>query len=106
MKELAGLTDGVEGLFEGFTEKLRIDGFDFHAEKDSEGRGFTATINKCPWLEILQKSGRAELGSPIGDRICAAEYGTWAKEFGKEISFELKKQRCKGDDFCMLRFQQ
>ncbi len=106
MKDLAGLADGVEGLFDGFMEKLRIDGFDFHVEKDSDGRGFTVTINKCPWLEILQNSNREELGAAIGDRVCVAEYGTWAKEFGDKINFELKRQQCKGDDFCVLRFQQ
>ena len=105
MKELAGLVDGIQGLFDGFTEKLRIDGFDFQADKDSDGKGFMVTINKCPWFEILQNSGREELSATIGDKVGVAEYSTWAKEFGEEITFELKKQQCKGGDFCVFRFQ-
>lgn len=105
MKDLAGLADGMEGLFEGFTEKLRIDGFDFHADKDNDGRGFAVTIKKCPWFEILQKSGRAELGAQIGNRICAAECRVWAIEFKEGISLEFKEQLCNGDGFCTFRFQ-
>ena len=105
MKELAGLPDGLEGLFDGFTEKLRIDGFVFEAEKDGDGKGFRLRINICPWFEILRKSGREELSATIGDRVGVAEYGTWAKEFGKGISFKLERQQCKGDEICIFVFR-
>jgi len=105
MKELAGLSDGLDGLFDGFTEKLSIDGFIFEAEKDSDGGGFTVKINKCPWFEILRNSGKAELGVTICDKVGVAEYGTWAKEFGDGISFKLKKQQCKKDDICIFVFK-
>lgn len=105
LKELTGLSRGIEALRECFTAKLTIEAFDFEVKPTSEGAGFEISIAACPWLELLAKSNRTHLAGTIGDAICTTEYGVWAAEFGEGIRFEFGPRLCKGCDRCVLRFR-
>ncbi|MBN1435934.1 MAG: L-2-amino-thiazoline-4-carboxylic acid hydrolase [Sedimentisphaerales bacterium] len=104
LKELLGHKAGLEALYECFTAKLDMDGMEFTTEKDADGQGFTISVHHCHWCELLCRANREHLSAQIGDRICNAEYSTWAKEFGDNIEYELSQQLCKGDNCCMIRF--
>jgi len=104
IKTLTGRNQGLDDLYECFIAKLKLDRLQFDAAKDDSGKGFTITIKHCPWLELLRESKREHLAEKIGSRICNAEYSTWAKEFGRDIHFELKSQICKNSPCCTLRF--
>jgi hypothetical protein len=62
---MSGMKEGMEALFECFTAKLKLDGFAFAAVRD-ETAGIRITISRCPWVELLKKSGRGELAERIG----------------------------------------
>ena len=94
---------GLDALFECFTTKLKFDGFKFKAEKENNNI-IKITISSCPWHNIMIKSKRTELSEKIGSRICNTEYKVWASEFGKNISFKLKDQICRGSKSCRLVF--
>ena len=104
LKSMAKMENGIEALFECFTTKLTLDGFTFKAEKTGDGNGFRITIEKCPWLDLMVKSGRENLAGKVGTRICNTEYSVWASEFGEDICFEMQSQICKGAESCILQF--
>ncbi len=105
LKELTGLGDGLEGLYECFTAKLGIEGFDFTTQREPDGSGFEVLLSRCPWYDLLLKSNRKHLAGIIGERICGSEYSAWAAEFGEGIVFEHGDRLCSGRSCCRLRFR-
>ena len=104
MKSMGGTGDGIDGLFECLTTKLNLEGFKFEAKKTGNDDGFMITISKCPWHDLMVKSGREELSGRVGSLICNTEYSVWASEFGNNIRFELGDQICMGSGSCVLQF--
>lgn len=104
LKSLGKTGDGIDALFECLTTKLNLEGFKFKAEKN-ESRSFKITINKCPWHNLMVKSGREKLSGKVGTLVCNTEYSAWASEFGQDIKFELKQQICLGAKSCILQFK-
>jgi hypothetical protein len=62
-------------------------------------------IHYCPWLEILNKSGRGNLASTIAGTICPTELAVWAKEFGLTMTSD-RKRLCEGCASCVWDFQE
>jgi len=101
--------EGIEGLARCISAKHSAEGFDFEAEMDEDGRLLRLIISKCPWHELLVRSGREPLSERVGTTICNAEYAAWAAEFeggDLKISFSLKSQICKGDQVCTFCFEE
>jgi hypothetical protein len=101
LKSMMNLDKGIEGLFDGVTARLALEGFDFEFEKEKDG--FKIFIRRCPWHELMVKSGREHLSEKVSCLICKEENSTWASEFG-DIGFELCEKICKGSEGCVLRF--
>jgi len=100
---------GIEGLARCISAKHSVEGFDFEAKMDEDGRLLRLIISKCPWHELLVRSGREPLSERVGTTICNVEYATWAEEFGdgaRRISFSLESQICKGDGVCTFCFEE
>ena len=106
LKSMAGAKSGMEGLLECLKSKLNLEGFVFRAERTRDGVGLRITLSRCPWHDLMVKSGREELSGKVGTLICNTEYSVWASEFGANIQFELKGQICTGGKSCVLAFQQ
>jgi len=105
LKAIAGSTEGIDALLGCFAAKLSLDGYDFRVEKDEKGEGFTVVVEKCPWHELMIKSGREGLSGRVGSTICGTEYRIWAGEFGGDIRFEIGEQICTGGQLCRLKFE-
>lgn len=103
LKAMMGLEKGMDGLFQATMTRLSLEGFEFEPEKD-EG-GFEVHISRCPWHDLMVKSGRESLSGKVGDLICGLENEVWASEFG-DITFKRDAQICKGEGKCVLRFIQ
>ena len=101
MEKKCGWVAGVDEF-----KKLLMDGCTFQTETDSQNHRFRITLTKCPWYDLMVKSGREHLAEKVGSRICTTEYSTWAQEFGEDISFEIKSQICNGSECCVLQFSQ
>lgn len=101
LKSMLLLDEGIEGLGEGIKTRLALEGFEFEVEKYKDGLKFV--IKRCPWHELMVKSGREHLSEKVSSLICREENSVWASEFGG-IGFELDEQICKGSGRCMLRF--
>jgi hypothetical protein len=101
LKSMLNLDNGLKGLCEGISTRLALEGFEFRGENEVDG--FRIFIKKCPWHELMIKSGREHLSEKVSDLICSTENSVWAMEFG-DIIFELEAQICKGSTGCILRF--
>ncbi len=103
LKEMSGLSSGVDALRECFTTKLSIEGFAF--DHLPGARGFTVSISRCPWHDAMVKSGRRDLSGKVGTRICSTECSAWAAEFGPGIRFERRSEICTGSEHCVVEFR-
>jgi predicted ArsR family transcriptional regulator len=101
LKSMLSLDNNLQGLYEGITTRLALDGFEFEAEKGNAG--FKILIKKCPWHEMMIKSGRMQLSEKVSSLICPTENSAWASEFG-DFAFQLEKQMCKSERNCVLHF--
>jgi hypothetical protein len=106
IKEMGKKGNGIKALFECFTTKHELEGFTFTAKMDDSGTSFEITVQKCPWHNVMVKSGREHLSGKVGTRICHTECSVWASEFGDDIVGELESQICTGAETCRLRFSQ
>ncbi len=104
LKSMGNMGNGMEALLECFTTKLTLDGFTFKVERTRDDSGFKVIIQRCPWYDLMVKSGREHLAEKVGTLICNTEYSVWASEFDDNIYFEMQHQICKDSQFCILQF--
>jgi hypothetical protein len=102
IKSMLKLNNGRDALLKGLTTKLELEGFRFKTEKSQNG--FRITIEDCPWHNLMMKSGREELSGMVGSTICGTEYQVWVSEFGEVRHFNLKSQKCRNSEYCILEF--
>ena len=104
LRELLELgDDGLKSLAAALEVKAELDEAECEIELDGD-RSLTVRIKKCPWLALMQKSGREHLAGRVGKVICGTEYPVWMREFGVQGSFELKQLLCDGDECCRMEF--
>lgn len=111
LKAMLDAKKGIVGLARCLAAKHSAEsfGFEIEAETAGDGSSLKMIIRKCPWHELMAKSGRGALSERVGSAICNAEYSTWASEFSdgdRRISFCLNSQICKGDEFCTFWFEE
>ncbi len=107
LKSMLNAVKGIEGLAQCLAAKHSAEGFGFEVEMAGDGSDMRMIISKCPWHEMMVKSGRVALSERVGSAICNAEYATWAAEFSDDdlrVSFCLESQICKSAKICALRF--
>ena len=56
IKSMLHLDEGIEGLGEAIKTRLVLEGFDFEAKRNKDG--LKVFIKRCPWHELMVKSGR------------------------------------------------
>jgi len=110
LKKKLGVDKGIDALVKCFSKKLELDGFEFKIEKTVSEKKCTCQIDfvlsRCPWHDILIKSGREHLSEKIGGIICGTEYKVWASEFGPDLRFIFGETRiCRGHPRCVLSFR-
>jgi hypothetical protein len=101
IKDMLGLESGIHDLFRGVAARLRLEGFSFKGEREDEG--FAILVTRCPWHDLMIRSGREHLSARVGELICQVENSAWGKEFG-DIGFQRTSGICRGDPECLLRF--
>jgi hypothetical protein len=106
IKAMLNLCSGLDGLQEAIAARLALEGFMFMLERQEDG--FGVTISRCPWHDLLIKSGREKISERVSDIICRVENSVWASEFEDDesgrIRFEQEDRICRGAERCRLRF--
>ncbi|MBN2015079.1 MAG: L-2-amino-thiazoline-4-carboxylic acid hydrolase [Candidatus Altiarchaeota archaeon] len=105
VKELLGIDgDSVRDLIKALELKWTAEDYGFKVVKRGKDHA-EIHLKKCPWYELMKKSGRKHLAEQIGGLICTTEYGAWAKEFDQRIEFKLENMLCRDDKPCRLTFK-
>jgi hypothetical protein len=106
IKELLSIDgDGIFNFKKALGQRFDMEEYDYEFSliDDNHIRLF---IHKCPWLEIIRKSGRESLASKISGVICPTELNVWAKEFGLIMETDQDKRLCNGCINCVWDFHQ
>jgi hypothetical protein len=101
---------GLQGLQQALSARLALEGFDYEMERREDG--FAVIVKRCPWHDLMIKSGRGNSSEQVSDLICRVENSVWASEFReaegeddcREIRFEREERICRGEGRCVLRF--
>lgn len=108
IKEMLHLQSGLHDLDQALSARLAMEGFEFRIEPEKDR--LAVIIRRCPWHDIMIKSGRGALSEQVSEVICRVENSVWASEFSREkgeskqIEFSREKRICQGEERCMLRF--
>jgi len=107
IKAMMNLCSGLDGLQEAIAARLALEGFMFMLERQEDG--FEVTISRCPWHDLMIKSGREKISERVNDLICRVENSVWASEFEDDESGKIRFERgdmiCQGAERCRLRFR-
>ena len=104
LKPLVKTDNAIEALMECVTTRLTLEGFGHQAENIGNNGSFKIIVNRCPWRDLVVKSGRGNLSEKIGTTVCNTIYSAWASEFDNNITFELQRQMCQGSETCVFQF--
>ena len=108
LKEMLHLQSGQQDLDQALSARLAMEGFEFQIEPEKDS--LAVTIRRCPWHDIMIRSGRGALSEQVSEVICRVENSVWASEFsgekgeGQPIEFSREKRICQGEERCILRF--
>ncbi|MDQ1262042.1 MAG: hypothetical protein QG575_1223 [Euryarchaeota archaeon] len=113
LKGMMHLPEGLVGLEQALCVRLDLEGFEYEIELRAEG--LVVIVKRCPWHDLMIKSGRGELSERVSDLICRVENSVWASEFSEEkgkigkgedrkIGFEREERICRGEGRCVLSF--
>jgi hypothetical protein len=102
LKSMLGKDQGLEALQECLAAKLRLEGFQYELERTEDG--FRLVIRRCPWHDLMVKSGREALSGRVGDSICPTELKVWTSEFGDDIEHRFGDMICQGSPSCEIEF--
>jgi hypothetical protein len=118
LKSMMHLPEGLLGLEQALSARLALEGFEFKMEPREDG--LAVIVKRCPWHDMMIKSGRGALSERVSDIICRVENSVWASEFceekgtpgevvvgegeDQEIKFEREERICRGEERCLLRF--
>jgi len=98
-KELLNLGNGPEALAQGMALSCQAE--EMTADFQQQEGGLEVTVTGCPWVRMLEKSGRLHLAVPVAKAICTVTFAAWAREFG--MHFALEEMACE-QQHCLLRF--
>ena len=102
IKSMKGIENGLEGLCRALSHRLSLQKFVFKLEVDEES--LRATVDFCPWQDLLVQSGRTHIAPRVGKVICSAENRCFAQEFDVH-AFHHQSMICQGDSQCILVFR-
>jgi hypothetical protein len=108
LKEMMNLQNGLLGLDQALSSRLAMEGFKFQIDQEKDS--LAVTIWRCPWHDIMIRSGRGKLSEQVSEIICRVENSVWASEFsgekseGQQIEFARAKRICQGAESCLLSF--
>jgi len=99
-KELLQLRGGsLDDLLAGLALKFAAEEYAYRVERPQAERA-QVVIEGCPWLRLLQKSGREALAATVAREICPVDFSAWAREFGPGLRAQVGPTLCEGHPWC------
>jgi len=104
IQELLGLGKGMPALRHALEFKLSAE--DSRFELSAFGQdSFTLEVRDCSWVAHIRKANQEQFLERISESICSVEFGTFASEFGSDISVEHDCSSCRSKGGCRLVFK-
>jgi hypothetical protein len=99
-KELLALRGGsLDDLLAGLALKFAAEDYAYRVEQPAADHALVM-IDGCPWLRLLQKSGREAVAATVAREICPVDFGAWAREFGPGLRAQVGSTLCEGHVCC------
>jgi len=102
LQQQLGVSLGIPGLERALVAKLVLDRYQFSVERD--GGGLRLGLSRCPWHDLILRSGRGHIAERIGGVICGVEFPGFAREFGCSCSAPPDERLCRNGGSCCFRF--
>jgi len=102
---LLKLGNGIEALRRALEFKLSAEDSRFKLSPLSPD-GLTLEVHDCSWVAHIRKANREQFLERISESICLVEYRTFANEFGRDITVEHDRGRCRADGCCGFHFHE
>ncbi|MEA1924763.1 MAG: DUF6125 family protein [Candidatus Altiarchaeota archaeon] len=100
VRELLSISgEGIGPLFSALRLKLEAEDYSYRMDRE---KGIIE-ITECPWIRLLEKSGRGHLKKDIGGVICSTEFSAWGREFNVG-GFSLDNRGCLQEGHCRMVF--
>lgn len=100
VKELLALRGGgLDDLLAGLALKFAAEEYQYRLERPAVDQA-RVMIDGCPWLRLLQKSGRESVAATVAREICPVDFAAWAREFGPGLRAQVGPTLCEGHPCC------
>ncbi len=103
LQEQLSLTRDAVGLARALTAKLALDRYEFSVTQTS-GR-IQVALARCPWHDLIVRSGRAHIAERVGGVVCGVELPTFAREFNCSCTPPTDHRLCRDGGKCVFDFQ-
>ena len=82
LKGMMHLQGGLQGLEQALSARLALEGFEYEIEPREEG--FAVIVKRCPWHDLMIKSGRGEsFGAGKRSDLPGGKLGVGERVFGE-----------------------
>ncbi len=102
LQEQLSLARDAAGLARALKAKLALDRYEFVFGVTTAG--FNITLSKCPWHDLILRSGRGHIAEKIGGAICGVEFPAFAHEFDCVCSCPPDQRLCRDGAKCQFSF--
>ena len=103
LQQQLGLGPDAAGLVRALQAKLCLDRYEFSL--NPVATQIELTLSRCPWHELLLRSGRQHLAARLGGVICGVELPAFAREFNCTCSGAPPHRLCGDGGNCVFRFR-
>lgn len=102
--ELLGLPmEGLENLGKALSFKFEAEDYG-HTTQIAKQDMLQFDVTQCPWLEILERTGRTHLAKTLIERICHPELTAWGAQFGCTLCDSSRFGLCTNQATCHIVF--
>lgn len=89
----------VQNFVKALEVKLKAENYQYKKKITEEN--LHLLIKKCPWHQIIRKSGREHV---LPNNICRIDFQTWGDEFHLGLKVKIGTHICGGDANCEIHF--
>jgi hypothetical protein len=93
----------ITGLKLALQAKLTLDRYEFKLRETDTG--IEAVLSRCPWHELIVRSGRTQIADRVGGVICSVELPVFAREFNCSCAAPGGNRLCRDGAKCVFKFE-
>ncbi len=103
LRKQLNLLPDITGLKPALNAKLTLDRYEFELRETDTG--LEAVLGRCPWHELIVRSGRTHIADRVGGVVCSVELPVFAREFNCSCATPCEDRLCRNGAKCVFRFE-